>query len=160
MSLSRSMSRLAKGSISQNLSAINYGGVLTPITSSPIARTSVIVLFWGGVGLVAYTIVWSLINVAIEARNEVVLETTYTNRSDFVSRLHTPLLQFALAIGLFVCLFLTAKYALPFWLGLASRGVSAPGTLMALGLVAGAVAGMAGNAYFLMLLGQLVFWVG
>ncbi len=152
--------RLSQDSLSKSLKNINYGDSLSSITNSPILHTAVIVLFWGGVGLVAYTLIWSLINVVIEARNEIVLETTYTNRSNFNDRLHTPLLQIGLAIALFAGLFLTAKFGLPYWLNLAFMSVNAVSLLLTIGYGLAAVLGLATNIYVLIMLGQLVFWVG
>lgn len=139
---------------------IHYGDSLSGVTNSPIIHTAVIVAFWSGVGLVAYTIVWSVINVMIEARNEVVLETEYTNKSAFAQRIRTPLLQLALATGLFSGLLLSAKWVFPFWLGLADMGLRAAGTLQLAGLIAASALGTGLTIYLLVLIGQLVFWLG
>lgn len=152
--------RLTQNSFNQVLKNVNYGDAFSTLTSSPIVHTGVIVVFWGGVGLVAYTIIWSLINVVIEARNEVVLEATYTNRSNFSERLHAPMLQLGLAAALFVGLFLSAKFALPYWLNLAFQAINTTSMLVTIGYSLAAVMGMATNAYVLIMLGQLVFWVG
>lgn len=152
--------RLQTGALTSVLGDVSVSNRLTEATKSPIMHTFVIVAFWSAVGLVAYTIVWSMINVLIEARNEVVLETAYTNKATFISRAKTPLVQLALAAALFIGLFASARYVLPFWLHLAFTGIYTSNSLMMLADLVAAIIGMAATIYVLLLLGQLIFWVG
>jgi hypothetical protein len=152
--------RLVSGSLGRAISQVNYGDELSSLTQSPIVHTLVIVGFWSAVGLVAYTIVWSLINVLIEARNEVVLETEYTNKSAFYDRVRVPMTQLALAIVLFVGLYLTAKLTFPFWLSLVYLALTAQSLGVMLLYLLLATLGAAINIYAILLLAQLVFWVG
>jgi len=154
------LQRIQQGSGIQVFGQLNYGETLASVTNSPIIHTAVIIGFWSGVGLVAYTIVWSIINVMIEARNEVVLETEYTNKSALAQRIRTPLLQLALAAGLFVGLLVGAKWVFPFWLGMANTALRATGALPAVGYGLLSVFGMGLTIYLLVLMAQLVFWLG
>jgi len=52
----------------------------TGLLGSPIASTTALVTFWASVGLIAYLVCWGAYNIIIEARNEVTLNTEYTNR--------------------------------------------------------------------------------
>lgn len=79
----------------------DYLGTLGFITKYPAVNTAVIVIFWSGVGLLAYTIVWALINAFIEARNEIVVETEYVNKGRLIDRLKAPILKSLLLIALF-----------------------------------------------------------
>lgn len=148
------------GSLGAELGAIDYGSGLTSIVQSPILRTAMIVGFWSAVGLLAYTVVWSLVNVLIETRNEVVLETEYTNRGAFVARIKTPLLQLALGVGLIVALYLSARVSIPFLLDLMSTGLASAELWQTIAYSLLAVMGGAINLYVIIVLGQLVFWVG
>ena len=152
--------RIRSGSLSAVLKEIGYSNQLASVTNSPIVHTVVIVAFWSAIGLVAYTIVWSLVNVLIEAKNEVVLETAYTNKSAFIQRARTPLLQLALASALFIGLLICAHIVFPFWLRLAYSGISAATLIAMAGYTLAAVAGMTATLYALLLLGQLIFWLG
>src|SRR5207253_1444341 len=78
----------------------------------------VIALFWSGLGLVAYTLVWGVSNVVIEARNEVVLETEYTNKGSLWRRLVVPMAQAGLALVLLGLLLAEAKWIFPMWISL------------------------------------------
>jgi len=152
--------RIKDGALNNVLGQIGYGNQLASITSSPIIHTLVIVAFWSGVGLVAYTVVWSLINVAIEAKNELVLETAYTNKSAFAQRVKTPLLQLGLAAGLFIGLLFAAHVIFPFWMRLAASAISTQSITTSLGYAVAAVFGTAATIYVLILMGQLIFWLG
>lgn len=75
----------------------------------------VVALFWGTIGLIAYTLVWGLVNMIIEARNEVTLETAYVNKGRLDRRLTGPLIQMGLALLLFGVLIITALATIPLW---------------------------------------------
>ncbi len=145
--------------ISGVLSGTNYRQALANVTNNGLSHTVVIIFFWSLIGLLAYTVVWSLINVTIEARNEVVLQTEYVNRSGIAGRLKAPLLQITLAVILVVLLIVSAKLIFPFWLDLFYSALTLPGWgSLVIDLVA-ALVGSAANLYFLFVLGQLVFLV-
>jgi hypothetical protein len=154
------LQRIKNGTSAQLINQIGYGNALSRVTNGPIIHTAVIVAFWSGVGLVAYTIVWSFINVMIEARNEVVLETEYTNKAALTQRMRTPLAQLALAAGLFGGLIACAKWVFPFWLDLAATAISTAQIWKASVMLLAPIFGIALTIYLLILLGQLVFWLG
>ncbi len=90
------INRLFGQAVFKGLGAGDYLGLLTGLSNYPIINTIVIVIFWGGVGLIAYTIVWALINAFIEARNEIVVESEYANKGPIWPRLEVPMLKSAL----------------------------------------------------------------
>lgn len=100
---------------SPTVSADDYLGTLGFLSDMPLVNTAVIVIFWSGVGLVAYTVAWALINAVIEARNEIVVESEYVNKGSLWSRFQEPLLKSALVVALFGWLSANAKWLVP-WL--------------------------------------------
>lgn len=150
----------ATGSVGAELTMLDYSGSLANIVQSPILRTAMIVGFWSAIGLLAYTVVWSLVNVLIEARNEVVLETEYTNRGALWSRLKVPLLQLGLGVALILSIYLSARLTLPLWLDLMSTAMVSVELWQTLVYAAFAILGASVNLYAVIVLGQLVFWVG
>ena len=94
------INRIFGQAIFKGLGAGDYLGILSGLTNYPIINTVVIVIFWGGVGLIAYTIVWALINAFIEARNEIVVESEYANKGPIWPRLEVPLTKSALLAAL------------------------------------------------------------
>jgi hypothetical protein len=104
---------LSDPTMKSGIMADDYLRQLDKLANFQAAGTAVIVIFWSGVGLAAYTIVWVILNAVIEARNEVVIETEYTNKGLFQQRLKGPLIQAGLALALFVWLILNALYFLP-----------------------------------------------
>lgn len=117
----------------------------------------VVIIFWSGLGLLAYTIIWGLVNVMIEARNEVVVETAYTNRSRFLERLSRPLHQAGVAGGLIVFLIICAKFLIPLWLLLFHHFILAPISLDGLAQGVGAWLGFAAMIYALWMGTEAVF---
>lgn len=88
----------------KNIASNDYFGIFSGLARFPAINTVVIVVFWGGVGLVAYTIVWALINALIEIRNDIVVETEYANKGPFWTRVKPPLLKAGLLITLLIWL--------------------------------------------------------
>lgn len=99
----------------ESLTAEDYRGIFSFLTDIPFANTAVIVLFWSGVGLVAYTLVWALINAFIEARNEIVVESEYINKGRIWDRLRVPLIRTGLMGVAFGWLVINYQWFLP-WL--------------------------------------------
>lgn len=151
--------RLGTKQLTSALKGSDYRQALANLTNNGLSHTVVIVFFWSLIGLLAYTVVWSIINVSIEARNEVVLQTEYTNRSGVANRLKPAFLQIAMAVILFVALIVSAKLIFPFWLNLYYSGLTQTGWGPLVVELITALVGSAANIYFLMVLGQLVFLV-
>ena len=141
------------------LSGGSYKAALATLTNNGLAHTLVIVLFWSLIGLLAYTVVWSIINVSIEARNEVVLQAEYTNRSAIFQRLKAPITQIVLAVILVLCLVASARLLMPYWLDLFGNALLSAGWLQLLIEFLVGLVGTATNLYLLYVLTQLVFLV-
>ena len=105
------------------------------------------VTFWATVGLIAYLICWSTYNVLIEARNEVTLETKYTNRGHWIGAVETLGLK---AVGGMVLIGLVAllKPGLALWLALAIPIFTTP-TMYNTALAGIAVVGLAVQLYLI-----------
>lgn len=107
------INRVSSEPLPKSLSSEDYLGSLGFLSDMPFVNTAVIVIFWSGVGLVAYTVAWALINAVIEARNEIVVESEYLNKGRFWDRYRQPLLKSALVLILFAWVVLNAKWLLP-----------------------------------------------
>ncbi len=105
--------RVSGAMISSDVQSGDYLGILGGLTRIPVASTAVIVIFWSGVGLIAYTIVWAIINAVIEARNEIVVESEYANKGSLFDRLTAPLLKSGFLILLLVLLGLNRWWLVP-----------------------------------------------
>ncbi len=124
------------------------------ILQSNITANLALVTFWAAVGLVAYLICWGIYNLLVEARNEVTIETQYTNHGHWRGPLETLLLKAIAATTLVVYTAVFFKYALSWWLALSATlldALTVETVLMALA----AVIGMAIQLYILLLLAQL-----
>lgn len=125
------------------------------VATSQIASNLALVTFWASVGLIAYLVCWSAYNVIIEARNEVTLETQYTNRGHWKGPLETLGLKAACAVGLIIVVSLS-KSGLAFWLALAFPVLSDP-TWQNIAAALGAVVGLAVQLYLILALALLTF---
>jgi hypothetical protein len=91
--------------------------------SLPIVSWATIILFWGTVGLGVYTLFWLGMAFITAARNEVVVETAFSNRGHFQDRVRVPLIKLLLIGGIIMSLFLTVRFGLPMGVGLFSSGL-------------------------------------
>ena len=140
---------------------------LHQISLQPISRLSslrgagtvTIIVFYSIVGLVVYLIFLGIINVLTEARNEVVIETAYTNRGTVWQRFRKPGLQSLAAIGLFMLLAVTGFVTVPLWLQLFGFFLTHASTWVGWLAVIGGVTGQAANIYLLLLVSRLVFMI-
>ncbi|HSX48336.1 MAG TPA: hypothetical protein VLF41_02435 [Candidatus Nanoarchaeia archaeon] len=126
---------------------------------SQLAATDLIVkaVFFAGIGLIAYVIFLAISNVIIEARNEVVIETEYTNKGQADSRVRRPFMQIVTAVMLFVVLLASAQLILPLWLNsFQSFLLNVPSPASFILLVVGLV-GLAVNIYTIWSIAQIVF---
>ncbi len=109
------------------------------LLTSPIASNIALITFWASIGLLAYLICWGAYNLLIEARNEVKLNTAYTNRGHWRGHLETLGLK---SVGAIVLISLVAllKPGLSLWIALAAPALITPSVstiLMALAAVLG-----------------------
>jgi hypothetical protein len=125
------------------------------ILRSPFASQTALVTFWATVGLIAYLICWGAYNLIIEARNEVTLSTSYTNRGHWRGPHETLALKAVSAIGLAIAIG-TMRYGLSFWLVLSGRFLINP-TVTDIGLALLAVVGLAAELYLVLVFAQLTF---
>jgi hypothetical protein len=135
----------------------SYLSQLNRISNLQLTDVLIKGLFWAGLGLVAYLVFLFISNIVIEARNQVVVETEYTNQERLENRLRKPLLQVAAAASFILVLAASVNWLLPVWLGLFGTGAlsvtSLGGVLrLVLALVAGTI-----NFYLLWALAEIVF---
>ncbi len=144
--------------VPQDLAAsrTDYAHQILTRLDTPAIHSVVIVVFWSLVGLVAYTLVWGLSNLALEARNEVVIESAYVNKGRPIDRVAAVGWQVARATLLFAFLLLTAYILAPFWVDAFGQLVYRP-RIDALGVLAalGAVLGASINGYIAWVLARL-----
>jgi hypothetical protein len=125
------------------------------ILSSPLAANLALITFWATIGLMAYLICWGAYNLYVEARNQVTVETGYTNHGHWRSAWETLALKAVCAAALVACL-AVFKYGLSFWLALAAAVFTDP-SVMAILQALGAVLGLAVQLYLVLVLIQLTF---
>ncbi len=73
-----------------------------------------IILFWGTVGLGVYTLFWLAMAFFTAARNELIVETAFSNRGHFQERVRVPLIRLILSGALIAAVGLTIRYVAPF----------------------------------------------
>jgi len=122
---------------------------------SQVASQIALVTFWATVGLVAYLICWGCYNLLIEARNEVTLNTAYTNRGDHREAIDALVIKVAAAACLVAWLAMS-KTVVTMWLGVFGSGVPDPSLLGFIAML-GAVGGIALHLYLLYVLVELTF---
>lgn len=114
-----------------------------------------IIVFWAVVGLVAYLVVWLLNNAFIEARNEVIVDTSYTNKNrhgfDFLGMI-LKLITLAAMVASTAIL----PYGLNTWLRLWQELLTNAFSLHAFALAFGSVIGFAAELYLSFMLFQVM----
>lgn len=103
--------------------AQQIGSQLAAYGDLQIVSWATIVLFWGAVGLGVYTLFWLAMAFFTTARNELIVETAFSNRGHFQDRIRVPLIKLLLLVGMILTLLLTVKWLGPFWANLFARGV-------------------------------------
>lgn len=94
-----------------------FQSALKMILGSQIASNAALIAFWATVGLIVYLLSWSAYNVLVQARNEVTLNTAYTNRGHWHSPFATLGLKVASAFALVATLALLSP-GFHLWFGL------------------------------------------
>lgn len=140
--------------------ALNLGGGelhsrFDVILRSSAASQVALMTFWATVGLIAYLVCWGAYNILIEARNEVTLNTAYTNRGHWRGAYGTLALKAASAAGLALVIFML-KYSLSFWASLSARAFSSPSPA-SIGIGVASVIAFAVHLYLVVLFVQLTF---
>ena len=139
--------------LGQSLQGADYTSGLLRGIDTPAVHSMVIVVFWSLIGLLAYTVVWGLGNVMIEARNEVFIQTSYVNKGTIGTRVGAMGWQLLWATVLVIAFLATAFVLVPLWTGLFGQ-LTMTGQLVnkQLWSATGAVLGASLNAYALWVL--------
>jgi hypothetical protein len=125
------------------------------VLNSTLVAQFALITFWAVVGLVTYLVCWGAYNIFIEARNEVTLNTAYTNRG----HKHSPyrLLSFKAAAAVGLALAIGAlRYSFSLSVALASRFSSTPGLATSVWAVL-AIVSLAVELYLIFIFVQLTF---
>lgn len=123
------------------------------ILQSSVTANIALVTFWAGVGLVAYLICWGIYNAVIAARNEVTIETQYTNLGHWRGIWETLALKSVAALALILSIAMY-KYGFSLWAALTLPLLATPNIIGALQAV-GAVIGLSAQLYLVLLFFQL-----
>lgn len=147
-------------SLAQLPSSASFWGRMQRYADTAIGHNAVIIIFWSIVGLVAYSIFWTLINIGIEARNEMVIETTYTNKGSLGDRFLGVSNQIIVGLLLIIFVIISAIFLLPLWSSM--FGFLLTSQFSVLSVVSGlaSVLAAAVNLYFGFVMLQLVFISG
>jgi hypothetical protein len=88
-----------------------------------IANTISLVIFWSGVGLVAYSIIWSVYSFITEAKNETEVVGQYVNQETRHEKLQRTLLQAGILAGIIALGLLSLNVTIPFFVGLWTNAI-------------------------------------
>lgn len=138
-----------QSNISESILRQTLGDQISGFTSIGVVNTAVIAIFWGAVGLIAYTTVWAMASAYTSAQNGVKVEKEYTNRGVLKDRLKVPLIRAGIVLLLAILLVVTMKQLWPYWLGLFGQFLSlvTSETGTSLQYLVGAYAGALLNLY-------------
>lgn len=115
--------------------ARQIGSQLAMYGDLQIVSWATIVLFWGAVGLGVYTLFWLAMAFFTTARNELIVETAFSNRGHFQDRIRVPLIKLLLLGGILMLLLATVNWLAPFWANLFARGVYSVPSQVVIGVV-------------------------
>jgi len=123
-----------------------------------IANTISLVVFWSGVGLVAYSIIWSIYSFFTEAKNETEVAGGYVNQESKHEKLQRTLLQAGILAGLIALGLLSLNVTIPFIISLWTNGILIVNTEILNGIlqIVGGFVGMVINFY---LFKMLIDWI-
>ncbi|MBI2798485.1 hypothetical protein HYX70_04300 [Candidatus Saccharibacteria bacterium] len=136
----------------------SFAEQISKFTNSAYINLGTLIVFWAGVGLIAYSVIYSLYSVYNEARNEVVVEKEYVNRGEAKKRLKAPMVQAGLLAAIVVLGMLTLKFFYPIWLSLFATFVLTITSNPFMGMLSlvGAVFGSIINIYLFKI---LISWI-
>ncbi len=116
----------------------------------------VLVLFWACVGLIVYFVTLAIVNIVIEAEDEVKLSKDYINHGDASRRLGT-VVQLVLAAALILLLLASGFLLYPLWLQFFLKALEQFPAIAAFGWGLVAWLGFSLNLYLVHKLAKLVF---
>lgn len=125
------------------------------VLESPLVAHVALVIFWAAIGLLTYLICWAGYNLWVTTRNEVTIETQYTNKGQWDGVLESLAIKALAALALVLYLF-SFQVGLVTWLALTSGLFSHLGAAE-ITSAAVAVLGLALQLYGLLMLLQLAF---
>ncbi len=76
------------------------GQISAVFENNEIANKASLIAFWAGVGLVAYSIIWSLYSFISEGKDEILVEAKYLNQASKKEQLQRSLVQAGLLAGI------------------------------------------------------------
>jgi hypothetical protein len=122
------------------------------VASLPYADNSAIVIFWVALGTLVYLATLAIHNSLIDARNNVIIQTEFTDHPSLQQTVTHQLLQGAFGLLTIGALLVSGLFFIPLWSGLCG-GVFDPGADWASGLwlVVG-ILGLAINIYIVWML--------
>jgi len=113
------------------------------------ANTASLVVFWAGVGLVAYSVIWSIHSFFAEARGEAEVGQKFINQSAKQDQLHRSLVQAGALAGIIALGLLSLNVTVPFFISMWTGGILTVGYELIFGslqIIAGFI-GMFVNFY-------------
>ena len=133
-----------------------FGSRFDNILNSTFVAQFALITFWAVVGLVTYLICWGAYNIFIEARNEVTLKTSYTNRGGGGHSPYRVLAFKAAAAGGLAVTIGALRYGFALAVALAARFSSSPSIATSI-WAALAIVCLAVELYFIFIFIQLTF---
>jgi hypothetical protein len=123
-----------------------------------ITNTISLIIFWSGVGLVAYSIIWSVYSFFNEAKSETEVAGDYVNQESKHDKLQRSLVQAGILAGLIALGILSLNLTMPIFIGLWTSGILAIPKDLIIGVlqIAAGLVGMAINLYMFKI---LIDWI-
>ena len=123
-----------------------------------ITNTISLIIFWSGVGLVAYSIIWSVYSFFSEAKSETKVAGDYVNQESKHDKLQRSLVQAGILAGLVALGILSLNLTMPIFIGLWTSGILAIPKDLIIGVlqIAAGLVGMALNLYMFKI---LIDWI-
>ena len=123
-----------------------------------ITNTISLIIFWSGVGLVAYSIIWSVYSFFSEAKSETEVAGDYVNQESKHDKLQRSLVQAGILAGLIALGILSLNLTMPIFIGLWTSGILAIPKDLIIGVlqIAAGRVGMAVNLYMFKI---LIDWI-
>ena len=136
-----------------------YDQVTAIFSENSITNLISLVVFWSGVGLVSYSIIWSIYSFFSEAKNEVVVNEEYVNQASKHEKLQRDMVQAGILAGVIALGLLSLNVTVPFFINLWISGILAISSEVLLGvaLLLGGFIGLAINFYLFKVLVDWIF---
>jgi|GEM_PF-3431586 len=126
-------------------------------TDNQIVSWLTIVIFWGTVGLAIYTLFWLAMAFFTAARNELIVETAFSNRGHFWDKVRVPMIKLVMLVCVAVITMITLRLGVPIWSELFASGLSHLGSspILAAFQLASALVGAMINLHILVVSGLI-----